>query len=264
MMESGALLRLIAEEQERAIGFLQAFTRINTYNPPGDTRAGVEFIAKFLDENGLAYKVVAPKSEMPNIIAHTQFTGPGRHLVLNGHIDVFPPGDPARWSRDPLSGEIVDGAVFGRGTVDMKCGTTASIFTYLVLNRLREQLCGSLTLTLVSDEETGGEWGTGYLIEHHANEVLGDCVLNGEPSSPWTVRFGEKAPIWFRFHVHTPGAHGAYPHLSKSATKIAARLMLDLEKLEEMRAPTPEAVARTMATDEVRAAIERGLGAGAT
>jgi succinyl-diaminopimelate desuccinylase len=259
-----AVLRLVEAEQEKAIHFLQEFTRINTYNPPGDTRAGVAFITRFLDENRLPHKIVAPQSEMPNIIAHTPMAGPGRHLVLNGHIDVFPPGDPARWSRDPLSGDIVDGAVFGRGTVDMKCGTTASIFTYVVLNHLRERLNGQLTLTLVSDEETGGRWGTGYLIDHHGDEVLGDCVLNGEPSSPWTVRFGEKAPIWFKFHIHTPGAHGAYPHLSKSATKLAARLMLDLEKLEEMQPKAPEAVARAMGTPEVRAAIERGLGVGAS
>jgi succinyl-diaminopimelate desuccinylase len=265
MTENGsAVLRLVEAEQERAIRFLQEFTRVNTYNPPGDTRAGAAFIRRFLDENGLSYKIVAPQTAMPNIVAHTSMGTPGRHLVLNGHIDVFPPGDPTHWSRDPLSGDIVDGAVFGRGTVDMKCGTTASIFAYLVLNRLRDHLRGRLTLTVVSDEETGGRWGTGYLIEHHSEEVLGDCVLNGEPSSPWTVRFGEKAPIWFKFHIHTPGAHGAYPHLSKSATKIAAHLMLDLEKLEQMQPVTPEAVARTINRADVRAAIERGLGNGAT
>ena len=85
------------------------------------------------------------------------------------------------------------------------------------------------TLTIVSDEETGGRWGSGYLVEHHP-ELLGDCVLNGEPSSRYTVRFGEKGMFWLRFRVKTPGAHGAYPHLSASATKIAARLVLDLEK----------------------------------
>jgi succinyl-diaminopimelate desuccinylase len=265
MTEDGkAVLQLVEAEQELAIRFLQEFTRINTYNPPGDTRAAAAFIGEFLDQSGLPYRVVAPQEEMPNIVAHASMSGPGRHLVLNGHIDVFPPGDPARWSRNPLSGDIVDGAVFGRGTVDMKCGTTASIFTYLLLNRLRGRLKGRLTLTVVSDEETGGRWGSGYLIEHHGDEVLGDCVLNGEPSSPWTVRYGEKAPIWFKFHIRTPGAHGAYPHLSKSATKIAARLMLDLEKLEQMQPKTPEAVVRTMARAEVREAIERGLGAGAT
>ncbi len=38
-----------------------------------------------------------------------------------------------------------------------------------------------VAVTLVSDEETGGRWGSGYLIENYRNEVLGDCVLNGEP-----------------------------------------------------------------------------------
>ena len=51
--------------------------------------------------------------------------GAGRHLVLNGHLDVFPVGDRAAWTRDPWSGEIVDGRLHGRGTVYMKCGTTA-------------------------------------------------------------------------------------------------------------------------------------------
>ena len=67
---------------------------------------------------------------MPNLLAATAFARPGRHLVLNGHIDVFPAGDRARWTHDPLSGAIVDGRLHGLGTVDMKCGTTASIFTY--------------------------------------------------------------------------------------------------------------------------------------
>jgi succinyl-diaminopimelate desuccinylase len=118
---------------------------------------------------------------MPNIVASTRFGRPGRHLVLNGHIDVFPSGDRAQWTRDPLSGDVVDGRLHGRGTVDMKCGTTASIFTDWYLSQVTDQLRGTLTLTLVSDEETGGRWGSGYLIENYRNEVLGDCVLNGEP-----------------------------------------------------------------------------------
>ena len=258
------LIERIDREKERIVRFFQDFTRVDTYNPPGDTRAGATFIRRFLDENAIAYKVIAPQETMPNLLASVAMGAPGRHLVLNGHIDVFPPGDAKLWSRDPLSGDVVDGRVFGRGTADMKCGTSASIFAYLLLQPLRERLKGRLTLTLVSDEETGGKWGTDYLIQNHADEVLGDCVLNGEPSSPWTVRFGEKSVVWIKFRVKTPGAHGAYPHMSKSATKIAARLMLDLEKLEEMRPATPAAVAQALARPETQAAIERGLGKGAT
>jgi succinyl-diaminopimelate desuccinylase len=258
-----ALLQRIDADRDRLVGFLQAFTRVDTANPPGDTRAGAAFIAEFLDRAGLAHRRIAPQETMPNLVASTRFPRPGHHLVLNGHIDVFPAGDRARWTHDPLSGAIVDGRVHGLGTVDMKCGTTASLFTYAYLSGLAGELGGALTLTLVSDEETGGRWGSGYLVEHHADEVLGDCVLNGEPSSPHTIRFGEKAMFWLKLSVRTPGGHSAYPHVSKSANRIATALVRDLEALEALVPATPDKVARALAGPDVRAGAERGLGAGA-
>src|SRR5215475_9761401 len=81
---------------------------------------------------------------------------PGRHLALNGHIDAFPVGDGAGWTRDPWGAELVDGKIYGRGACDMKCGTTAAIFTFLYLRELRGELHGKLTLSAVSDEETFG------------------------------------------------------------------------------------------------------------
>lgn len=85
--------------------------------------------------------------------------------MFNGHIDVFPIGDRALWARDPLSGDLVDGKIYGRGTVDMKCGTSVSVLTFLGLAQLRAHWCGRLTLTAVSDEETGGRWGARYLLD---------------------------------------------------------------------------------------------------
>jgi succinyl-diaminopimelate desuccinylase len=145
----------------------------------------------------------------------------------------------------------------------MKCGTTTSLFTYAYLHRLRNELKGKLTLTIVSDEETGGRWGAGYLLENYADELMGDCVLNGEPSSPQTIRFGEKSMLWLTFRVRTPGGHGAYPHLSASATKIAARLIVHLDRLETLIPHSPGSVSRVLNQPEARAAIERGLGKGA-
>src|SRR5262249_57962384 len=75
----------------------------------------------------------------------------------------------------------------------------------LYLRELRDELHGRLTLSAVSDEETFGPYGARYLSEHHP-EVFGDTCLNGQPSSPWTLRFGEKGPLT----VRTKGAHGAY------------------------------------------------------
>ena len=91
---------------------------------------------------------------------------------------------------------------------------TASVFTFLYLRELRGELHGRLTLSAVSDEETFGPYGARYLAEHHP-EVFGDTCLNGEPSSPWTLRFGEKGPLWLEFTVRTKGAHGAYTDLRR-------------------------------------------------
>lgn len=258
------LLAEIEAEKEAMVAFFQRFVRAPTANPPGDTRAGVKVLGGFLEERGLPFRIVAPQAEMPNIVGTFECGRPGRHLVLNGHIDVFPPGEAARWKHgDPWSGTIEDGQLYGRGTADMKCGTTASFLTYALLHRHREALGGKLTLTAVSDEETGGRWGTGYLLEHHGAEVLGDCCLNGEPSSAWTVRYGEKAPMWLVFTAKARGAHGAYVHMSASATKIATKLMARLEEVTTLEPEVPDAVRRNLADPAVRAALDGGLGAGA-
>ena len=253
------LLDQIDKDRDKLIDFLSRFIQAKSPNPPGDTRVATDYICKFLDANQLPYRIISPQPEMPNIVGSFEGGKPGHHLVLNGHIDVFPVGDE-KWTYGPWSGAIAEGRIYGRGACDMKCGTTASIFTYAYLYRLRDQLKGRLTLTAVSDEETFGPWGARYLMEHHP-EVHGDCLLNGEPSSRHTIRFGEKGPFWIAFTIRTPGCHGAYTHLSPSATKIATRFIHDLEAVTSIKASPPDSVAK--AFDEGREAIEKALGKGA-
>ena len=257
------LLDWIDGERERRVALLQSLTRIDTSNPPGDTRAAADFVDGFLAAEGIACRTEAPHAEMPNLVSTFSGRGPGRHLVLNGHLDVFPIGDRSAWSRDPFSGDIVDGRVHGRGSVDMNCGTTALLFVHAYLHRLRADLPGRVTLTVVSDEETGGRWGSGWLTGHCGDEVLGDCVLNAEPSGVGTIRFGEKSMLWFRFTVEGPGGHSAYPHTGASANRLAARLVRDLETIETKEPAEPVVVRGTLDRPEVRAAIEASLGVGA-
>ena len=258
------LLGWIEGERDRQVEFLQSLTRIDTCNPPGDTRAAAGLVSRFLSAEGIAGRTEAPRPEMPNLVSSFGGSGDGRHLVLNGHLDVFPIGDRSAWTRDPLSGEVVDGRVHGRGTVDMNCGTTALVFTHAYLNRLRSELPGRVTLTVVSDEETGGRWGSGWLTENCGDEVLGDCVLNAEPSGLGTIRFGEKSMLWLRFVIRTAGGHSAYPHTGASANRIAAHLVRELEAIESMAPAEPDTVAATLDRPDVRAAIESSLGKGAS
>ena len=253
------LLQWVEEDRDRLIAFLSGFIRAKSPNPPGDTRETAAYVSRFLDDFGLPYKIVAPREEMPNILGSFEGGSQGRRLVLNGHMDVFPVGDGAGWTYDPWGGEVAEGRIYGRGACDMKCGTAASIFTFAYLNRIQKKLRGSLTLTAVADEESFGPWGSQYLVEHYP-EAIGDCCINGEPSSPYTLRFGEKGLLWLRLRVHTMGAHGAYTHLSRNAIKIAAHLISELETLSSIPWHLPENV--RSALEEGHDAAEMALGLG--
>jgi succinyl-diaminopimelate desuccinylase len=258
--DRAALLQWVDEERERIVAFFRAFIRCKSPNPPGDTTEAARFIGDFLRSEGLDFRVIAPHDKMPNLVAAFDGAGAGKHLVLNGHIDVFPVGDGAGWTKDPWGGDLVDGKIYGRGACDMKAGTSASIFTYAFLHRIRRRLKGRLTLTAVSDEETFGPWGARYLVEHHP-EVLGDCLLNGEPGSPYTIRFGEKGPLWLEFKIRTKGAHGAYTHASESATRLAQRLIGDLEAVTRIESTISDNIARSL--EAARESVDKAMGKGA-
>ena len=264
LVDKDRILSWIEEEQDEMVLFLQNFIRAKSPNPPGDTRDAAKVITDLLSVYEIPYRVVAPKSEMPNILSTFKGNSPGRHLVLNGHTDVFPvTNDPEKegWTTDPWGGQIIDKKIYGRGSSDMKCGTSASIWTYILLNRLKNEIRGKLTLTCVSDEETFGPWGARWLMDNEP-EVLGDCCLNGEPSSPLTIRYGEKGLIWLTFSVKTLGAHGAYTHVSPSGTRIAANLITELEKLEDLEFDLPDNIVK--AQKEAASVFDKGMGEGAS
>lgn len=255
------LLRWIAEDQDKILTFMQTLVRERSPNPPGDTRAVMELVRSYLDSLGIGYSMVNREETMPNLVSTKTFGDGRKHLVLNGHIDVFPVETVDGWSEDPWDGSV-EGTIWGRGSADMKVGTTASIMTYVYLSRLAKQLDGKLTLTVVSEEESFGPNGARHLFETCPELILGTALLNGEPSSASVVRFGEKGALWLRMTVQTPGGHGAYPHLSPNAIEKAYELIGDLKKLADMKFEEPEAV--VSALERSRDDYDRAYGKGAS
>ncbi len=255
------LLARLDESRERSIAFFQELLRHPSPNPPGDTRAAAASLERALREVGLLPKVFAPEPRMPNIVASFDGHGPGRHLVLNGHIDVFPVA-PHEWSSDPWGGELAGGRVYGRGACDMKCGLASITLAFLHLFAVRRRLRGRLTYTAVSDEETFGPWGARWMFAHQRELMLGDCLLSGEPSSPLCVRFGEKSPIWIAITVRSQGGHGAYTHTSPSAIKIAAAIATALEELTQLPVRAPDNLVAMFRDAHIAAQIDEGCGAG--
>lgn len=255
------LLQWIERDRRELIDLASALIRARSPNPPGDTRAAAAVIRAALKAENLPCETLASKPDRPNVVS--SFTGgrPGRNLVLNGHMDVLPVVEGEAWKHDPWSGAVSDGRIWGRGATNMKCGLAIAVFVFVYLRRLRRELNGSLTFSAVSDEVVLGDHGTRYLMER-APQVLGDACLIAEPSGLSTIRFGEKGPMRLRFHVHARGGHGAFTHLGEGAVRAAARLIADLDGLEELDVETPDGIGSML--DDAAELIDECQGAGAS
>ena len=262
-MDKTTLLRQIEADKEEHVKLLQSFIQAPSPNPPGDTIQAAQLLIDYLNSHDVSSEVIAPQKHMPNIVSTFSGAKPGETVVMNGHIDVFPvAADTSDWKYPPWSGHFDGTHIHGRGGVDMKAGTAASVIAYSYLHKHREHLSGSVTLAVVSDEETGGRWGSRYLLEHRP-ECRGDVMINAEPGGLQSIRFGEKGTLRLTFTVQTVGAHGAYVHLSDGANHIVARLIHQLKSVEDIKLNIDPRLREHMQRPDVRAALDEVMGAGA-
>jgi len=257
----GEILRQIKDREGEILTLLSELVQHPSENPPGDTKAVAEFVVEYLRGKGFSPEVVAPQPTMVNILASTEGHAPGRHMILNAHMDTFPVGDRSGWERDPFSGAVTEGRIYGRGVSDMKAGVAASITAFCLLAEMKKAWRGRLTLALVCDEETFGPWGANYLVDHNP-KLRGDAVIIGEPSSPRTVRFGEKGFVWVRLTARGQSAHSAYPQHGWNAILSIVRILQDLKDLERIEWRVAEDFLRTI--DQGRVVTDELLGKGTT
>ena len=216
--------------EDEALNWLQAFIQVDTINPPGNETRAVEFIADILESEGIAYQTAESAPGRGNIWARLE-GGDEPALILLQHTDVVP-ADPEYWTTDPLSGEIKDGYLWGRGALDMKGTGMSQLATFVSLKRAGAQLNRDVVLIATADEEAGGLFGAGWLVEHHPEIFEGAGLLineggNGEQSAKeliFNVEVTQKVPVWLRLvAVDTPG-HGSMPNATSSVTRIVDAL----------------------------------------
>ncbi|OAA65872.1 Peptidase M20 [Niveomyces insectorum RCEF 264] len=259
------LLQALAADQDSHVRLLQAFVQSPSPNPPGNTDAAAAVLTNYLRQRNIPYDTITPQVGQPNVVSDfVGGNGPGPRVVLNGHMDVFPVGDTAAdWDRDPWSGAIEGDRLHGRGVVDMKSGTAALVVAYAYLYARRAELRGSVALCAVSDEETGGKWGTKFLLEADRQRWGGDVMLSAEPAGCGSVRFSEKGTLRMRCTVRTRGAHGAYTNLSKGAVRTAAAFIEQVvPAVEGLSFHLPDDMAAQLRQPAVRRTIDAIMGPG--
>ncbi len=249
--------RLLAELRRRRkelIELCARLVRIPSENPPGDTTRIAAFVVRHLRERGIRPVVHEPRKGMPNVVASLGRGAP--NLVLSGHLDEFPAGEG--WSFPPFAGAVRGGRIWGRGAGDMRAGLAVALFVMGLVREAGLALRGRLTLAFASDEETGGRWGTQWLLER-VGAVRGDACLIGESSGTWSVGIGEKGVLWLRVRAEGVSGHAAYGLGESALAKILAVVRV-AEHLRGRPGRPRADVARVMRAQ--RAAAERQWGAG--
>jgi acetylornithine deacetylase len=175
-----------------------------------------------------------PRTSLPVVIGRASgrpgTSGP--RVILSGHLDVVPAGDPATWSVDPFGGELRDGSLYGRGACDMKGGVAAILAAVRSLGAAGDldRLEGELTVVLVPSEEDGGQ---GTLAAIRAG-VRGDLAVITEPSG-LDVVVAHAGAITFRLTVPGRAAHASQRREGVSALDKLFVLTRALEADETRR-----------------------------
>ncbi|GAA5088317.1 acetylornithine deacetylase/succinyl-diaminopimelate desuccinylase-like protein [Thermocatellispora tengchongensis] len=197
---------------------------------PGE-RAAAEYVAEKLAEVGLEPRILESDTRRANVVARIEGEDPGREaLLLHGHLDVVPfnAGD---WTRHPLSGEVADGCVWGRGAVDMK--DMDAMILAVVRQRLSEgrRPPRDVVLAFTADEEAGGKYGAQWLVERHPGlfegcteaigEVGGFSVSIGEQKRLYLIEAAEKGIAWMRLTARGRAGHGSMLNADNAVTELA-------------------------------------------
>jgi acetylornithine deacetylase/succinyl-diaminopimelate desuccinylase family protein len=218
--------------KKELIDLTTRLVQISTENPPGNEKPAAQFLKPLLSKMGFKTKTVLSPKGRWNIVAERKWGKGGRTLIFNGHLDVVPAGNPSQWKYPPFKGTLSRGRIYGRGASDMKGGIASFIHALSTIERSKMRLRqGAVVLHLVSDEESHGRQGMGFLTQKGG--IRGDAALVGEPTDLQPV-IAQKGALWLRISTLGRSAHGSRPHLGVNAVEEMMKLMerLNLIPLE--------------------------------
>jgi acetylornithine deacetylase/succinyl-diaminopimelate desuccinylase-like protein len=204
---------------------LSRLIRFKTVNPPGDERECQQWLKQYLEDAGFEVELMGAEAERPNLVARLEGHEPGPTLGYLSHVDTVL-AEPDDWSRDPWSGDVADGYLWGRGAIDMKSQTAAEVVAAATLAREGWRPArGELKVIAVVDEETGGRLGAQWLTEQRPDACRVDWLVNegGGQVMPYGdrrlygVSCAEKGTFRFRVTARGVAGHASVPGSADNA-----------------------------------------------
>lgn len=231
-VKTSSLLEWLRQREDKMAALLAELVAIPTENPPGKNyRACTDLLENRLHQVGLecehleAGKPKVRAGDSPICLVANYGRGE-RVLYFHGHYDVVP-----AQSREQFQPSRKDHFLFGRGSCDMKSGIVAMLYAILSLKECGSKLGGRIALTLVPNEETGGEGGSAWLATQGRLGRGGIGMLLAEPTSG-VVWNANRGAISLRVRVLGKSAHVGLQHQGENAFE---RMHFVVQKLQELK-----------------------------
>ena len=173
------VLTFLKATADKQLAFARRLIATPSPTPPGDERAVARLVKERLAELGVPdITVLSAEPSRPNLIVRIPGHGPGKALIMSGHLDTKPPGDLSRWRVYPYDPAVFGGVLHGLGSGDMKAAIAAMVYAGAALARVGGW-AGELHLVLTADEEGGSTLGSKWLAEQ--GHLQADAAIIGEP-----------------------------------------------------------------------------------
>ncbi|MDH3873183.1 MAG: M20/M25/M40 family metallo-hydrolase [Desulfobacteraceae bacterium] len=216
---------------------LQNLIRFDTTNPPGKEAECIDYINRLIQSAGIDTRILYQDPTRPNLICRLKGNGNAPPLLLYGHVDVVTTAGQV-WQYPPFEGRIVDGFLWGRGALDMKGAVAMMLCAFLRAKYENTHLAGDVVLCIMSDEEAGGNLGTGFLVERHADYFKGiryaisefggfSFYLKGKKFFP--IEVIQKQICSIKATIRSRSGHGAFVMKDGAMAKLA-RMLNQLDK----------------------------------
>jgi acetylornithine deacetylase len=220
---------------ERTVEFVKIDSRSPDLTPgaPGEGEMA-DCVADHLTDLGLDVSVMEAGPGRPNVIGVLKGTGGGRSLLLTGHMDTV----GFEGMEAPLSAELRDGRLYGRGSQDMKGSLAAMLTAVKALVDGGRRLAGDVIYTAVADEEYAS-LGSEDVVRH----FTADAAIVTEPTDMALCR-AHRGFIWYEIITRGRAAHGSRFKEGIDANIRMGRFLAQLDRLEqELRQRTPHPLA---------------------
>lgn len=224
-----ALIDAVAARRDELTEFCRRLIQTPSVNGVHAERALAQVIADEAHRLGLSAQLVGEQPQRPNVIVSTR-SGAPTGLLLLGHLDTVPPGDPASWAHPPFAGDIAAGRLYGRGAIDTKGGMAAALYALAALRQAAPDVAAQFIG--VPDEETGatGTLGIKYLSAHGLLQARGALYAY----SGREIVLGHRGLIRYRVRcagaaVHTGSSEWQERTAGANAVTGLARLLVALE-----------------------------------